>query len=99
MESEFWQNEPNPMEDDASAAKFERLARYQVRTERAYYRALRELKELETNRALKVEHNVIRSISPVVNIALIKRTQLNGDGQGIISPLPRNPKVARVRRT
>jgi len=53
MESELWQIEPNLLLSDDSSKAFERLGRYHSRTERSYYRALKELKELQTNRALK----------------------------------------------
>src|SRR5262249_37187323 len=39
--------------DAASAALLDRLGRYQARAQRAYYRALQELRTLQTNRALR----------------------------------------------
>ena len=53
LESELWQNEPNPLATDESSKPFDRLARYHARTERSYYRALKELKDLQTNRELR----------------------------------------------
>src|SRR5712692_5085287 len=54
MESELWQIEPNLLLSGDSSKAFERLGRYHSRTERSYYRALKELKELQTNRALRL---------------------------------------------
>ena len=38
-----------------NAAALDRLSRYQARTQRAYYKALAELRTLQTNRALRVQ--------------------------------------------
>jgi hypothetical protein len=37
----------------ADFAAYERISRYQARTQRAYYKALKELRELQTNRVLR----------------------------------------------
>ena len=42
----------NPFLDDKFSAALDRLAKHQVRIERAYHRALRELRSLQTNRHL-----------------------------------------------
>ncbi len=44
---------PQAIENDASREFMDRLARYQARTQRAFYRALQELRTLQTNRALR----------------------------------------------
>jgi len=41
------------LEDDASCEFLDRLGRYQARAQRAWYRALKELRILQTNRALR----------------------------------------------
>ena len=43
---------PDPA-DEAAAAFLDRLGRYQARAQRAFYRALRELRMVQTNRALR----------------------------------------------
>src|SRR5207244_2787162 len=56
-----------------------RLARFQARAERAFYRALREMRELQTNRALLAKHDPAARDQPVPALAsvaeLTKRTQ------------------------
>jgi hypothetical protein len=44
---------PDPIADPASGAMLDRLARYQARAQRAYYHAIKELRTLQTNRALR----------------------------------------------
>jgi hypothetical protein len=44
---------PDALDDPAAAAVLDRLTRYQSRAQRAYYRALQELRTLQTNRALR----------------------------------------------
>jgi len=39
--------------DLADFAAYDRISRYQARTQRAYYKALKELRELQTNRVLR----------------------------------------------
>jgi predicted DNA binding CopG/RHH family protein len=45
--------DPATLEDPAQAAFLDRLGRYQARAQRAYYRALKELRTLQTSRALR----------------------------------------------
>jgi hypothetical protein len=51
LEVENWA--PGTLSDPASTALLDRLGRYQARAQRAYYRALQELRTLQTNRALR----------------------------------------------
>ncbi len=44
---------PEAIEDDASRQFLDRLTRYQARAQRAFYRALQELRTLQTNRGLR----------------------------------------------
>lgn len=53
LEAESFVGAADPLHDDRSDAFLERLARYQARAQRAYYRALKELRILQTNRALR----------------------------------------------
>ncbi len=52
LETELWQIEPNLLLDETVSKAFERLGRYHVRTERSYFRALTQLKDLQVNRAV-----------------------------------------------
>ena len=65
----------------------DRLARYQVRAQRAYYRALRELRILQTNRALravKLEDPADPDIPAIADInELTKQTQSEVQAAGI----------------
>jgi hypothetical protein len=55
MEAELNASAPDALlTDDASAAKFDRLARHHTRIERSFYRSLRELKALQTDAALSL---------------------------------------------
>ena len=55
MEAELNASAPDAfLTDDASAAKFDRLARHHTRIERAFFRSLRELKALQTDAALSL---------------------------------------------
>ena len=53
MQAEQCQNGVDPLLDETKRAEADRLARYHGRAERSYYRALRELRALQTNRALR----------------------------------------------
>ena len=54
MESEILATSPNPLGDEATARQLDRLSRYHTRHERAYSRAMNELRRLQTDRALRV---------------------------------------------
>ena len=67
------------LEDEAACSFLERLGRYQARAQRAYYRALKELRILQTNRALRAlklsekENAQVPAIADINN--LTKQTQ------------------------
>ena len=65
--------------DDRNAAALDRLGRYQSRTQRAYYCALRELRTLQTNRALravKLDAEAAAEVPAIADInELTKQTQ------------------------
>jgi hypothetical protein len=53
LESWLMANDIDPVLDDASAKTLDRLNRYATRAERSYYRAIHELRTLQTNRTLR----------------------------------------------
>ena len=53
MQAAQCQNGVDPLMDETKRAEADRLARYHARAERSYYRALREIRVLQTNRALR----------------------------------------------
>lgn len=53
LEAEVSIGTMDDLTDPQTAALLDRLARYQARAQRAYYRALQELRTLQTNRALR----------------------------------------------
>jgi hypothetical protein len=55
LEAERFNGGDDPLTDPDFDAFLDRLGRYQARTQRAYYRALRELRTLQTERALRAE--------------------------------------------
>jgi hypothetical protein len=71
LEAESFTGIADPLCDAGSEAFLGRLARYQVRAQRAYYRALQELRTLQTNRALrgiKLDEKVEPDIPAVADI-------------------------------
>src|SRR5260370_8723538 len=90
LESELWQIEPNLLLSDDSSKAFERLGRYQTRTERSYYRALKELKDLQLNRVLRatLSNKLIAVLPPLVPVEKIKRTQRPPSPTPAMSPIP-----------
>jgi len=87
LETELWQIEPNLLLSDDSSKAFERLARYQTRTERSYYRALKELKELQLNRILRatLSNELIAVLPALVPVEKIKRIQRTADRDAAMS--------------
>jgi hypothetical protein len=55
IEAEVSLGTQDDLTDPQAAALLDRLSRYQARAQRAYYRAVQELRTLQTNRALRVE--------------------------------------------
>ena len=53
LESCLMASDIDPALDDASAKTLDRLSRYAARAERSYYRAIGELRTLQTNRTLR----------------------------------------------
>lgn len=72
-------HEQGATEDATIIAMYERLDRYQTRNERTYYRALNQLREIQTERALR-EQSILPSAPPLVKrsklIPLTKRSQI-----------------------
>jgi len=58
--------------DPADFVAYERISRYQGRAQRAYYKALKELRILQTNRALRA-----RKIAPEELVAIPAITDIN----------------------
>jgi hypothetical protein len=55
IEAELSTGDASDFSAPENAAALDRLTRYQTRTQRAYYKALAELRTLQTNRALRVQ--------------------------------------------
>ncbi len=55
LEAELFSGSADPLTDDALEAKLTRYARYAARFERTFHRALRELKHIQTARALHAQ--------------------------------------------
>jgi hypothetical protein len=80
METELDASAPGALltDDNASAAKFDRLARHHTRIDRAFFRSLRELKALQTEAALSLTlpPDFMTKAPPLASRAQIaKRTQ------------------------
>ena len=71
LEAEQFVNGVDPLTDPAKQAEMDRLARYQARHERSYYRALKELRTLQTN--------------CMIRITLERQGKLRGQAPGLVS--------------
>ena len=78
LESDLDTSKADPLLDGILDRTLNRLTRYHARAERSYYRALHELRTLQTNRALR-DHpcpGSVEDIPPLASISeLTKRTQ------------------------
>ena len=74
----------DPLADDGLDRTLTRLARYEANAQRSLYRAVKELRDLQTNRALRAAHPELTagapplaSVRPVIQV-LTKRTRATG---------------------
>lgn len=78
LEDELFDGSADPLGDSELDVQMDRLARYQARHERSFYRALKELRTLQTDRMLKASYppSVAQLITePVSTAQLLKRSQ------------------------
>jgi hypothetical protein len=71
LESWLMASDIDPALDDASAKTLDRLNRYATRAERSYYRAIQELRTLQTNltlRAVKLDQEQQALVPAIVSI-------------------------------
>lgn len=70
IEEEIFAASPNPFADEGAARQLERLTRYQTMHRNAYYRALKELRELQTNSAARqaVPRSMAESLPPLADV-------------------------------
>jgi hypothetical protein len=71
IEAELSTGDASDFFEAPNAAALDRLSRYQTRTQRAYYKALAELRKLQTNRALrsqKLEDPADREVPVITDI-------------------------------
>jgi hypothetical protein len=64
LEAELAPDSPDPLLEDSLERTLQRLARYHSRAERTYFRALKELRALQTNRALLHQHRELPAPPP-----------------------------------
>ncbi len=85
----------DPLADDALHQTLVRLARYEANAQRSFYRAVKELRELQTNRALRAACPAIPADTPMlVSVrALTKRTHRPAPRlQPNVTPAPRDTR-------
>ena len=78
LEAELFHHNLDPLADPAQAPTLDRYARYQARFDRAFHRALRELKALQNGRAQRLATfpQAVALLPPLASIPeLTKRTQ------------------------
>jgi hypothetical protein len=75
LEVDLASNGLDPLLDDSAAPAVDRLSRYAARSERAYYRAVAELRALQTDRALraKLEGDEADQLPAVASIAEFRK--------------------------
>ena len=87
------------LDDDQLQKKFDNLARQRTRLERTFYRAMKELKALQTNR---LEHNLFFHINePLPGLAELKRFAKQSHGAERNPPRtpaepPDNPEMEAI---
>ena len=64
LEAELAPESPDPLLEDSLEPTLQRLARYQSRAERTFFRCLKELRALQTNRALLRQHQELPTPPP-----------------------------------
>jgi hypothetical protein len=78
LEAELFHDNLDPLADPAATETLDRYARYQGRLDRAFHRAMRELRTLQTERAHRgtLEPQTARALPPLASVMeLAKRTQ------------------------
>jgi hypothetical protein len=87
LEADLMVNGLDPILDDSAAKILDRLNRYAARAERSYYKALNELRTLQTNRALralKLEPDEEPLVPAIVSINdLTKRSHAEVQGEAM----------------
>ncbi len=77
LEDELFDGADDPLGDPALDGRMDRLAKYQARYERSFYRSMRELRRLQTDRILKIRCPavVVKLATDLVSTSeLFKRT-------------------------
>ncbi len=85
------------LDDDKLQKKFDNLARHRTRLERSFYRAMKELKALQTNR---LEHNLAFDITePLPGLAdlkhFAKQTHARAQADSSVDTEPDDEKIVR----
>ena len=88
LEAELFSDGIDPLTDSGKDQEMDRLARYQARIERSYYRALKELRVLQTNRVVRTTYErrgKLRGEAPGLAVwaEVSKRTQRDPVGEWI----------------
>jgi hypothetical protein len=87
LEADLMVNGLDPVLDDSAAKTLDRLYRYAARAERSYYKALNELRTLQTNRALrqvKLDEEEEKVVPAIVSINdLTKQTHSEVQAEAI----------------
>jgi hypothetical protein len=87
LEADLMVNGLDPILDDSAAKTLDRLQRYAARAERSYYRALKELRTLQTDRALrdvKLDEELAEACPALVSINdLTKQTHSEVEAEAI----------------
>ncbi len=87
IEAECFTTGSDPLIAPESAGLLDRLSRYQARAQRAYYRALQELRVLQTNRALRaslLDENAEEEVPAMADIdVLTKQSQFDVETEAV----------------
>lgn len=97
METQALAASPDPFEDEKTAVKLERLARYRSRHERAYSSAMKEMRRLQTNRVIRPTLPAIVA-EKIPAAASVQEVHLAKRNQAAAWPPPPDPIHERLQR-
>jgi hypothetical protein len=94
IETDFCSGSPEDFLRSEITSVLDRLARYQARAQRAYYRALQELRTLQTNRAvrqIKLDPQTARRLPALADIDKLTKQTRSGAPAEVIQMALRTP--------
>jgi len=90
LEDDIFQNEPNPLDNPEAIKKLNLLTRYRAAAERSYYKALKQIKEEQTNNALRdlSPEPVLQNMPGIPDIQKVRNAFTRHTAKRTQSPVP-----------